>query len=149
MTTKRIIKTVAKKSETKRNLKRASSKSVVAFASAKPLIRKTSCVKVAAKKMIGAPPSGYSLSSDGLLIIPSSSKKSSITPASKLRDGITKAKNEIRQSLQEIASLMTMDFEVSEIEFSVSFSADGKFLGFGVGGAASIKVKIKPVEHDA
>lgn len=99
--------------------------------------------------MVGVPPPGYSISSDGLLFVPSSSKKTSITPASKLRDGITKAKNEIRQSLQEIAALMAMDFEVSEIEFSVSFSADGKFLGFGVGGAASIKVKIKPVEHDA
>ena len=148
MATKHITKSVSKKSVTKLTPKPASKKVVVAFA-AKPSMRKTSVVKMAAKKMIGIPPSGYSISSDGLLLVPSSSKKSSITPASKLRDGITKAQNEIRQSLQEMAMLMTMDFEVSEIEFSVSFSADGKFLGFGVGGAASIKVKIKPVEQDA
>ncbi|PKN68655.1 MAG: hypothetical protein CVU54_13560 [Deltaproteobacteria bacterium HGW-Deltaproteobacteria-12] len=149
MTAKRIIKSASKKSETKPTVKRASKRSVVAFAAAKPSIRKMSGAKIAAKKMIGVPPSGYSISADGLLLVPSSSKYPSITPASKLRDGITKAKNEIRQSLQEIATLMTMDFEISEIEFSVSFSADGKFLGFGVGGAASIKVKIKPVENDA
>ena len=148
MTTKHITKSVSKKSETKPTVKRASKKFVIAFA-AKPSIRKTSFAKLAAKKMIGVPPTGYSVSSDGLFFVPSSSQKTSITPASKLRDGITKAQNEIRQSLQEIATLMTMDFAVSEIEFSVSFSADGKFLCFGVGGAASIKVIIKPVEHDA
>lgn len=42
---------------------------------------------------------------------------------------------------------MTMDFEVSEIELSMSFSAKGEFLGFRIGGAASIKVKIKPVQN--
>jgi hypothetical protein len=148
MTTKHIVKTVLKKSGTKPTAKRSSGKFVVA-STAKSSTKKAFGAKIAAKKMVGVPPPGYSISSDGLLFVPSSSNKRSITPASKLRDGITKAKNEIRQSLQEIATLMTMDFEVSEIEFSVSFSADGKFLGFGVGGAASIKVKIKPVENDA
>ena len=148
MTTKRIVKTVSRKSVTKPTAKRASSKFVVVSA-AKSSTRKAFGAKIAAKKMVAVPPPGYSLSPDGMLFVPSSSKKTSITPASKLRDGITKAKSEIRQSLQEIVTIMTMDFEVSEIEFSVSFNADGKFLGFGVGGAASIKVKIKPVEQDA
>lgn len=72
----------------------------------------------------------------------------SLTPASKLRKGLTAAQTEIKESLQEIATLLTHDFEVSEIELSISFSADGKFLGFGVGGATSIKVKIRPVEWE-
>lgn len=72
----------------------------------------------------------------------------SLTPASKLRKGLTAAQTEIKESLQEIATLLTHDFEVSEIELSISFSADGKFLGFGVGGATSIKVKIRPIEWE-
>lgn len=147
MTTKRIVKAVTKKSVTKPTAKRASGKFAV-ISDVKSANRKAFSAKIATKKMVGVPPPGFSINSDGLLFVPSSSNKTSITPASKLRNGITKAKNEIRQSLQDIATLMTMDFEVSEIEFSVSFSADGKFLGFGVGGAASIKVKIKPVERD-
>jgi len=70
----------------------------------------------------------------------------SLIPATKLRKGLAAAQTEIKESLQEIATLLTLDFEVSEIELSISFSADGKFLGFGVGGATSIKVKIRPIE---
>ena len=72
--------------------------------------------------------------------------KSKPVPASKLREGLAAAQDDIKQSLQEIATIMTMNFEVAEIELSMSFSAKGEFLGFGVGGAASIKVKIKPVQ---
>jgi hypothetical protein len=35
-------------------------------------------------------------------------------------------------------------FDINEIEIAISFSAEGKFLGFGVGGAASITLRIKP-----
>lgn len=101
------------------------------------------------KKAIAAPPAGYSRNPRGTLLVPAGKAKGSITPASKLRAGIAKAQDEIKESLQEIATLMTMDFEVAEIELAISFSADGKFLGFGVGGATSIKVKIKPIETKA
>ena len=39
---------------------------------------------------------------------------------------------------------MAEPYEITEIEFNASFSADSKFMGFGVGGAASIKIKIAP-----
>jgi hypothetical protein len=111
--------------------------------------KKTVAKRAPAKKAIAAPPAGYSRNPRGTLLVPSGKAKGSITPASKLRAGITKAQDEIKESLQEIATLMTMDFEVAEIELTISFSADGKFLGFGVGGATSIKVKIKPIEAKA
>ena len=57
---------------------------------------------------------------------------------------MAKAQSEIRESLQEITAALSMNFEISEIELSISFSADGKFLGFGVGGATSLKIKIRP-----
>jgi hypothetical protein len=32
------------------------------------------------------------------------------------------------------------------MEVEVSFSADGKFMGFGVGGATSFKISVGPAE---
>lgn len=99
-----------------------------------------------AKNALAAAPTGYATNPRGLVLVPQASVKSSVTPASKLREGMAKAQTEIRESLQEIAATLSMDFEISEIELSISFSADGKFLGFGVGGATSLKIKIKPSE---
>lgn len=100
-------------------------------------------------KVISSAPIGYAASPNGLVFVPESTLKSTITPASKLRQGMIKAQAEIRESLQEIAATLSMDFEISEIELSVSFNADGKFLGFGVGGATSLKIKIKPTRPSA
>ena len=65
-------------------------------------------------------------------------------PASKMRKGIKKAQDEIRGMIREIAALMTDDFAITEIELTAGFNADGKFMGFGIGGDASIKIKIAP-----
>jgi hypothetical protein len=67
-----------------------------------------------------------------------------IVPASKLQQGLQAAQGQIKQSLHDLAALFTQDFEVSEIEITLSFSATGQFLGFGAGGALSVKVKIVP-----
>jgi hypothetical protein len=67
-----------------------------------------------------------------------------IVPASKLRQGFIKAKKEIEQIVKDIITTMTDDYGITEIELNASFNADGKFMGFGVGGAASIKIKIAP-----
>jgi|SRR3972149_5633763 len=86
-------------------------------------------------------PSGYKLSDNGLLI-PSDIQKP--IPANKLTAGFAKAKSEINQMLNGIVGTMTDKYVISEIGLTASFSADGKFLGFGVGGAASITIKITP-----
>lgn len=64
--------------------------------------------------------------------------------ASSLRKGLEKAKKDIKSMINEIADIMTAQYNISEIELSVSFNAEGKFMGFGVGGATSIKIKIAP-----
>jgi hypothetical protein len=117
-------------------------------AAKKPAVKKAAAKKPQPKKKIGAPPPGYTINPSGTMLVPAFATRRSTTPASKLREGISKAQSEIKESLQEIAALMTMDFEVAEIEFSISFSADGKFLGFGVGGSTAIKIKIKPIEDN-
>ncbi|HVN95805.1 MAG TPA: hypothetical protein VMT62_05215 [Syntrophorhabdaceae bacterium] len=68
-----------------------------------------------------------------------------VVDPSALKKGFAKAKTEIRSMIDEVAGLVVSgEHKVSEIELSVSFSADGKFLGFGVGGETSIKIKIVP-----
>ncbi len=39
---------------------------------------------------------------------------------------------------------MADGFTIKEIELSASLNAEGKFLGFGVGGAATVTVRIGP-----
>jgi hypothetical protein len=96
--------------------------------------------KVAA--VVGKPEPGFMLQNG--LHVPLGSPSGKVVPPSKFASGLEASQKQIRHSLSELASVFTQDFEVSEIELSVSFSADGKFLGFGVGGAMSVKVKIKP-----
>jgi hypothetical protein len=76
--------------------------------------------------------------------MPMGKESPSYVTTGKLQKGIESAKDQIKGTLQNIAAVFTQDFEVSEIELSVTFTADGKFLGFGTGGAMSVKVKIQP-----
>lgn len=133
---KKIIKPVTVKATAKRTAKMA----------AKPVGMMEGGASKLMAKAITNHPSGWKPNPGGKILIEEKVAKSKTVPASKLREGLSAAQDDIKQSLQEIATIMTMDFEVSEIELSMSFSAKGEFLGFGIGGAASIKVKIKPVQ---
>ena len=128
----------------------AAKKAVTKKAVDKKAMVKPAATKLAATKKAGRlvkpAPLGWKKNAGGVVLVEERLSSTSLTPASKLRKGLSAAQAEIKESLQEIATLLTLDFEVSEIELSISFSADGKFLGFGVGGATSIKVKIRPVE---
>jgi hypothetical protein len=88
-------------------------------------------------------PSAREKVTKGGVILPASADDS-LVPASKLRQGLKHAKLEIQNVLGDLASMLTEEYRIAEIELSASFSADGKFLGFGIGGDASIKVKIRP-----
>lgn len=90
-------------------------------------------------------PMGYAATPDGLLVPASIGDELSPVPPEKIRFGLTKAKTEIQKLMEELAEL-TDGYTVSEIELAASFSADGKFLGIGVGGATTIKVRFKPEE---
>jgi hypothetical protein len=93
-------------------------------------------------RKVPAPRGGYVPTSAGVLVPARYAEKP--VPSNKLVRGLTAARSQIEKAIGELASIMTEDYRIDEIEFSVSFDADGRFLGFGVGGAASITVKIKP-----
>lgn len=64
-------------------------------------------------------------------------------PTSKLEKGLAEAKLLIRDMVHELAAAMGDDAELTEVGCVLSFSADGKFLGVGVGGATSLRCKFR------
>lgn len=124
-------------------------KKVVVMASAKKAVAKPAAKKAKVPSFPVKPELGFTQSKSGILI-PAGNELPSYVTTGKLQAGIESAKDQIKGTLQNIAAVFTQDFEVSEIELSVTFTADGKFLGFGTGGAMSVKVKIRPTkESDA
>ncbi|HZF97752.1 MAG TPA: hypothetical protein VEY92_05835 [Pseudoxanthomonas sp.] len=101
-----------------------------------------------AAKRLTAPP-GYTRNTTGKVLIPVKHNKSAsgVVPASKLQNGISKAREQISGVLQELLEATRDGYEVSEIELSASFNADGKFLGFGIGGEMSITFKVRPINE--
>ena len=128
-------KTVAKIGATS---KKAATKATVKKAAVKPASKKVTATRFGGKAEPGFKPS------KGGILVPEGNNSPSYVTTGKLQAGIESAKDQIKGTLQNIASVFTQDFEVSEIELSVTFTADGKFLGFGTGGAMSVKVKIHP-----
>ncbi|MDQ5987529.1 MAG: hypothetical protein CSYNP_03274 [Syntrophus sp. SKADARSKE-3] len=76
----------------------------------------------------------------------SSSDYSQPIPGYKLKKGLEAAKAEIAAMADQVANLLTEDYTVRDVEFSVSFNAEGKFIGFGKGGSATIKIRLAPVQ---
>jgi len=128
---------MAKKSKKAIN-KKASKKVAKRRAGKKVAKRKTATKKV--KKALRRV-SGYRESSSGLMVPDSLATP---VPPSKLQAGFTRARKEINALVDELVANMTEDYRISEIELAASFSADGKFLGIGVGGAATITIRIAP-----
>lgn len=90
-------------------------------------------------------PEGYVPYKDSHILVP---RDTVVVEPSALRKGIEKAKKEIRALLDEFISIVIVDgHKISEIELSVSFDAKGTFLGIGIGGATSIKIKIVPSDN--
>ncbi|PHV10756.1 hypothetical protein CSQ89_14530 [Chitinimonas sp. BJB300] len=54
------------------------------------------------------------------------------------------AKGEIKKMLTSFSSAFTGDYGIKEVQLTVSFGADGKFLGFGSGGSSSMTVTLAP-----
>ncbi|MEN6317241.1 MAG: hypothetical protein ABFD82_00585 [Syntrophaceae bacterium] len=64
--------------------------------------------------------------------------------AAALKRGFERAKDEIAGMCDEISALMSDRYNIGKVELTVSFNAAGEFIGFGAGGAASIKITIIP-----
>jgi len=60
----------------------------------------------------------------------------------KLKKGLEAAREDINKTIEAIANTLADCYNVIDVELAVSFDADGKFLGFGPGGAATIKIRI-------
>ena len=86
-------------------------------------------------------PAGHTSTESGLVV-----PLHAVEPVqpSKLKKGYGQLKTAVRQMLQDLAEGMGDGFVVREIELTASFNADGKFLGFGVGGATSITIRVGP-----
>ena len=61
-----------------------------------------------------------------------------------LQKGLKKSAQEMNSTLDSIIKILSKDRYINEIELTLGFNAEGKFLGFGAGGDVSIKVKLSP-----
>lgn len=111
----------------------------------KAAYRPTTSSKVASS-FSGKAVLGFKKLPSGELLVPDSFETANVVSSNKLVAGIEASHDQIKKTLRNLTSVFVEDFEVAEIELAVSFSADGKFLGFGVGGAMSVKVKIRPMQ---
>jgi len=75
---------------------------------------------------------------------PFPSEQGKTVSATALKRGFARAKDEIIGMCDEISALLTDRYNIGQVELTVSFNASGEFIGFGVGGAASIKITIIP-----
>jgi hypothetical protein len=64
--------------------------------------------------------------------------------AAALKRGFERAKDEIAGVCDGISALMAGQYNIGKVELTVSFNSGGEFVGFGAGGAASIKITIIP-----
>ena len=72
-------------------------------------------------------------------------KDEDVVKPSKLRKGLQKASEEISSVLAALEPTSGTDkFSVREIELQVSFDAEGKFMGIGVGSGISLTLRVVP-----
>ena len=74
--------------------------------------------------------------------------EASLVSAENLKKGIKSANRAIADMLEEFGKGICGDYDFSGIELPVSFSADGRFLGFGKGGSVTINLTMTPLEAD-
>lgn len=66
----------------------------------------------------------------------------------KLKDGIKQANKALAEVIEQFGEGIQGDYDISQLEAQVSFGADGRFLGFGQGGAVSFSLTITPLDAD-
>jgi len=88
-------------------------------------------------------PPGYKKNAGGLIVPSEADSIDTVVEPSRLAEGVRSAKREVRSLIDELEDFAE-GYDVSEVSLEVSFSADGKFLGVGVGGATSLGLKLTP-----
>jgi hypothetical protein len=82
----------------------------------------------------------------GIFEVQKRSKEPVPAKVSAVTKGMKEAQKQIKSLVKEFADILFQQYKITEIELTLAFSAKGAFLGIGVGGEASIKVKISPIE---
>lgn len=106
----------------------------------KKYAKKKAKKKVAKKKPL---PPGFKKNVGGLIVPSEVDSIDTVVEPSRLAEGVRSAKREVRSLIDELEDFAE-GYDVSEVSLEVSFSADGKFLGVGVGGATSLGLKLTP-----
>ncbi len=96
------------------------------------------------KARIAPLPAGYGW--NGTLAVPNGAGH--VVPPGKLQRGLSEANRKLKAAIDELVQGLGGPYQIREIKFVASFNADGKFMGFGVGGAASIELTVCPCDDD-
>ena len=66
----------------------------------------------------------------------------------KLKEGIAAANRALAELMEEFGSGILGNYDICDLEVPVSFGNDGRFLGFGKGGAVTFALTITPLEAE-
>lgn len=69
-------------------------------------------------------------------------------PAARLKEGVAQANRALAEVIEQFGSTLSGDYDISALEVMVSFSEDGRFLGFGQGGAATMTLSVTPLSAE-
>ncbi len=136
----------AKKATVKHSAKRAAKKTIkrakraVKWSSRSDSGPRVAITKIAAKPEL-AMPRGFGADPNTGLITPKAAQAP--IKASKLKKGLQDARKVLDNSIAEIMA-PSDDYDIKEIELSLTFGVKGEFLGFGGSGGTSVKVRIGP-----
>lgn len=70
-------------------------------------------------------------------------------PVARLKNGVRDANRALAEVVEQFGHTLEGGYDISELEVTVSFGDDGRFLGFGQGGAAAMTLSITPVDSEA
>ena len=69
-------------------------------------------------------------------------------PVARLKEGVAQANRALAEVIEQFGSTLSGDYDISALEVMVSFSEDGRFLGFGQGGAATMTLSVTPLSAE-
>lgn len=68
--------------------------------------------------------------------------------AKKLVEGVAQANKALADLIESFGKSIRGGYDISELEITCSFDNDGRFMGFGVGGAVSMTLTITPLDAE-
>jgi hypothetical protein len=128
------------KAKSKAGVKTKAKKASVAKKKVRAKAKKVSVAKKK-ERMAGGEYDTYKYVNHGGILV----QKSDLNPVpvAKLNKGLERAKRDIKKLLS-VLTVSFQDYSITQIQFSISFDAEGKFLGIGVGGSTSVTVTAEP-----